>query len=294
MLTPAPPHRVAAGPLAVRWIGHELPPHRAGSRSVGTVELENAGTVSWRSRPGSGVHLSYHWLDLLGNPIVWGGAFILLPSLVEPGERISVPTTIRAPIPPGRYRLALDLVDEGRSWFADLGNERLDLEVVVEPRLAARTLAVRIGEGPDELREATSAALAEQEELVVDEGEATAFLTAGCRPAPDWSRRILDAHSEGYAVVAGSVELEGGLLARRQSTALDPWRPGFGRAPGFAHPLLCPSLVAELVAEAPWTEPVEQLPAIDQQRLEEPWLCDGRIVVRVAPRALRQAGRPPG
>ncbi|HEV8601937.1 MAG TPA: hypothetical protein VGQ68_00935 [Gaiellaceae bacterium] len=293
MMLPAPPHRVAAGPLAVRWLGYRLPPHRAGAAAVGEVELENAGSVAWRSQPGTGVHLSYHWLDLRGNPIVWAGAFILLPSRVEPGERISVYVTIRAPVPPGRYRLALDLVDEGRSWFADLGNERLELEVDVLERLAERTLAVRVGEGSAELREATSAALGAQEEPVAEDGEATAFLGAGCRPAPDWSRRILDAHAEGYAAVAGSVALDGGLLARRRATALNPWRPGFGRAPSFAHPLLCPSLVTELVEAAPWAEPVAGLPALDQKQLDEAWLCDGRIVVRVAARALRRAGRPP-
>src|SRR6266540_1508530 len=268
MMLPAPPHRVAAGPLAVRWLGYRLPPHRAGAAAVGEVEVENAGSVAWRSQPGTGVHLSYHWLDLRGNPIVWAGAFILLPSRVEPGERISVYVTIRAPVPPGRYRLALDLVDEGRSWFADLGNERLELEVDVLERLAERTLAVRVGEGSAELREATSAALAAQEEPV-------------------------DAHAEGYAAVAGSVALEGGLLARRRATALNPWRPGFGRAPSFAHPLLCPSIVTELVEAAPWAEPVAGLPALDQKQLDEAWLCDGRIVVRVAARALRRAGRPP-
>jgi hypothetical protein len=284
-MLPAPPHRVAAGPLAVRWLSYRLPPHRAGAVALGEVELENAGTVAWRSQPGTGVHLGYHWLDLRGNAIVWSPAFILLPEVVEPGERISVNAPIRAPIPPGRYRFAFDLVDEGRAWFEDLGNARLELDVDVEPRLSARTLAVRVGEGPPELREATAQALAAQEEPLAEEGEATAFLAAGCRPAPDWSRRVLDAHEQGYAAVAGSIAVEKGFLARRRPSALDPWRPGFGRAPAFAHPLLCPSLVAELIPGAPWTEEVEGLPALDQKRLEEPWLCDGRIVVRVERRS---------
>jgi hypothetical protein len=296
MMLPAPPHQVATGPLAVRWLGYRLPPHRAGATAVGEIELENAGSVAWRSQPGTGIHLGYHWLDLRGNAIVWSPAFILLPSVVEPGQRISVFVTIRAPMPPGRYRLALDLVDEGRAWFGDLGNGRLELDVDVLSRLSARTLAVRVGEGPAELRGATAAALAEQEERVADEGEAIASLAAGCLPVPDWSRRVLDAHEEGYAAVAGSVALDGGLLGRRRSSALDPWRPGFGRAPAFAHPLLCPSLIGELVADAPWAKEVEGLPALDQRRLDEPWLCDGRIVVRLDPRrarALRQGGRRP-
>jgi hypothetical protein len=277
----------------VRWLAHDLPQQRAGSTSVGRVELENAGTAAWRSRPGTDVHLSYHWLDLRGNVIVWAGAFILLPERVEPGERFEVPLPVRAPMPPGRYRLALDLVDEGRLWFAEVGNERLELELDVESRLPERALAARIAAGPPELVEATRAALDALDEPVVEEGVAVAFLAAGCRPAPDWSRRVLDAHEEGFAAVAGSIDVESGLTGRRAGAALAPWRPGFGRSPGWTRPLLCPSVISDLVDEAPWTEPVSGLPALEPARLDEPWVCDGRIRVAVAPRALRRDDRPP-
>jgi hypothetical protein len=39
-------------------------------------------------------------------------------------------------MPPGRYRLAFDLVNEGRYWFRELGNERLELDVDVLPGIA--------------------------------------------------------------------------------------------------------------------------------------------------------------
>jgi hypothetical protein len=287
-----PSHPVPAGPLAVRWLAYDLPPQRAGCTSIGSVELENAGTAAWRSRPGTDIHLSYHWLDLRGNAIVWAGAFILLPERVEPGGQIEALVTVRAPMPPGRYRLAFDLVDEGRLWFDEVGNERLELELDVGTRLLERTLAVRIAEGPTELVSATLAALAALEEPVTKEAAATAFLAAGCRPAADWSRLILDAHEEGFAAVAGSIDLEG-RLARRLGSALAPWRPGFGRSPGWEQGLLCPSLVSEVVDDAPWTNPVAGLPALEPRGLGEPWLCDGRIRVVVEARALRRDGRRP-
>jgi hypothetical protein len=293
VLTPVPPHAVPAGPLAVRWHAYELPPQRAGTLSIGRVELENAGSAAWRSRPGTDIHLSYHWLDLRGNVIVWAGAFILLPERVEPGERVEVHTTLRAPIPPGRYRLAFDLVDEGRFWFADVGNERLELDVEVASRLPERALAVSVADGPHEFAAATREALAALDEPVVEHGTATAFLVAGCRPTPDWSRRVLDAHEEGFAVVGGSIDVDGRLLGRRLTRTLAPWRPGFGRSPGWKWPLLCPSLVAESVADAPWVDPVAGLPTLEPAELGEPWLCDGRIRVAVAARALPRDGRPP-
>lgn len=283
-----------AGPLAVRWLTHDIPPPKAGTIFHARVELENAGMVAWSSEARIVVNLSYHWLDGLGNPIVWEGQRTPLPGSISPGDAVAVDLRVAAPTPPATYRLGIDLVAEGRFWFAELGNERLELDLDVAPRLTRRALAVRLEPGPGDLAAATNAALARQEEPLADEGEAVAFLAPGCVPAPDWSRRVLDAHDEGFAAVAGSVEVKGGLLERRRLAApLAPWAPGFGRAPTWSLPLLCPSLVRELADAAPWTERVAGLPALDQAMLAEPWICDGRIRLAIAARALRQADRRP-
>src|SRR5689334_15054575 len=97
-------HRVPAGPLAVRWVAYDAPPVPAGALALWRVELDNAGAAAWRA-----LKLAYHWLDELGNPIVWDGLRTELADL-EPGERLAVDAPVRAPIPPGRYRLAFDLV----------------------------------------------------------------------------------------------------------------------------------------------------------------------------------------
>jgi hypothetical protein len=282
------------GPFAVRWHAYELPEFRAGAPAAVTVDLENAGTASWRSLGGPGVYLSYHWLDLRGNPIVWAGAFVSLPRAVAPGERLTVEVETRAPTPPGRYRLAIDLVDEGRAWFSDLGNRRLEHDVTVEPRLAHRALAVEIADGPAELVALTRAALAGLEEPVAEEAEAVAYLAAGAAPAPSWSRLLLDAHEEGFAVVGGSVEAHRTGLLRGAPRELSPWKPGFGRSPAWELPLVCPSILTAAVPEPPWTDPVAGLPTLDPERLSEPWLCDGRIVVAVHARALRRDDRRSG
>jgi hypothetical protein len=287
----APPHDVPAGPFAVRWHGYELPHFRAGAPASVPVELENAGTAAWRSLPGAGVYLTYHWLDLRRNPIVWAGAFIALPRPVEPGELLTIAVDTRAPTPPGRYRLAIDLVDEGRAWFSELGNHRLEDDVEVGPRLSRRALAVEIADGPPELIELTRAALAALEEPPAAEADVTAYLAAGCRPAPDWSRLVLDAHEEGFAAVGGSVTAERAGLLRGAPRELEPWKSGFGRSPGWDLPLLCPSILTEAVPDPPWTDPVAGLPALDPEQIDEPWLCDGRIRVAVPARALRQADR---
>ena len=122
---------------------------------------------------------------------------------------------MRAPIPPGRYRFALDLVAEHRAWFSELGSEAVSREVEVLPRAGRR-------------RRSSSRDWVE--------------------PAPDWHERVAAAHAEGYGVVAGSIDWLGGL-GRRRPRVLAPYAPGPGRIPGFSHPLLCPSVLAGVELE---------------------------------------------
>jgi hypothetical protein len=236
---------VSHGPLAVRFGPPPPLAPQAGTRSTVPLELENAGSLRWRD----GIYASYHWLDERGNPIVWDGLRTAVPPL-GPGERATVDLSLRAPIPPGPYRLAFDVVAERRAWFSELGSEMLDIPVTVARR-----------------HQLPNARLPEWVE-----------------PAPDWAERVEAAHADGFAVVAGAVEWDGGLLSRRPR-ALAPYEPGGGRVPGFAAPLLCPS-VAEGVELDPIGE-VAGLAAFAAPR-DEPWVYDGRIVLTARPRSGRR------
>jgi hypothetical protein len=236
---------VSEGPLAVRFgAPPELAPE-AGAVSVVRLEVENTGSIGWRE----GVALSYHWLDDRGNAIVWDGIRTDAPRL-EPGARTVVDVRVRAPIPPGRYRLAFDAVAEHRAWFSELGSAPLALDLDVEPR----------------------------------RGEGRADLPPEVEPTPAWERHVRTAHAEGYAVVAGSVDWAGGAL-RRRPRALEPYAPGSGRIPGFAAPLLCPSVLPGV--ELQRLDDVAGLPAYAAPP-EEPWLYDGRAVLRARPRSGRR------
>jgi len=268
-------HPVPAGPLAVRWIAYEIAEQRAGVATRARVRLENAGTAPWRSRGREGVQLAYHWLDPLGNAIVWDGSRASFPDVVQPGETVELESPVVAPRPPGSYRLAFDLVEEFRFWFQELGSTPLDLPVDVKPRIDERRLAVRVHGASDSELEAS---LATQEEPLVTEGAvAVAHLVTEALPAPDWSRLLLDAHAEGYAAVGGAIDAESRADRRRFA----PWAPGGGRNPRFGEPLLLPSLLGGL-------EPLEHegLPAYaGPDRLFE-----GRAVVRLRSRSGRPSG----
>jgi hypothetical protein len=268
-------HPVPAGPLVVRWLAYELQEQRAGVTTRARVRLENAGTAPWRSRGREGVQLAYHWLDPLGNAIVWDGTRTALPGVVEPGETVELESSVSAPRPPGRYRLAFDLVEEFRFWFAELGSAPLDLPVEVAPRIEARRLAVTVhGPMDDELERALAA---QEEPVLTEDPVAVAHLVPGSVPAADWSRLLLDAHAEGYAAVAPSLEPD----SRADRKRLAAWAAGGGRNPRFAEPLLLPSLLVGI-------EPLEHegLPAYaGPDRLFE-----GRAVVRLRSRSDRRSG----
>ena len=119
-------HAVPVGPLAVRWLSYEVEEPRAGVTSRARLRLENAGSAPWRSRGTEGVQVSYHWLDPLGNPIVWDGRRTPFPHAVEPGATVELDVPVLAPRPPGSYRLAFDLVEELRFWFQEVGSVPLE------------------------------------------------------------------------------------------------------------------------------------------------------------------------
>ncbi len=240
----------ASGPLVARWRTLEPATFQAGVLRHVTVEVENGGSAAWRTRGAEeGLFLSYHWLDERGNPIVWDGWRTPLERTVEPGELLRQELALRAPIPPGAYRLAIDLVEEHRFWLSELGNEPLERDVEVAAR---------------------------------DAGAARAFLPEDAEPSPGWLERVRALHEEGYAAVGGSVALERGPLRRREP-ALAPYASGGGRHPRFPHPLVCPSLLAPLEPNAE----VAGLPAY-QPEDEEPYMFDGRLVITLRSRSGRR------
>jgi hypothetical protein len=242
----------ARGPLVARWRTLERGPVEAGTLQQVTVEVENAGSAPWRTRaPEDGLFLAYHWLDERGNAIVWDSPRTSLVRTVAPGETLRQELELRGPIPPGPYRLAVDLVEEHRFWLAELGSPAYEEDVDVQPR---------------------------------DASGARLFLGEAAEPASDWHERVRALHEEGYAAVGGAVEQERGLV-KRGEPALEPYAPGGGRHPRFPHPLVCPSLLPPLEPNCE----VAGLPAYALEG-DEPSMFDGRLVVRLRSRSGRRRG----
>ncbi|HZS23585.1 MAG TPA: hypothetical protein VFA30_01240 [Gaiellaceae bacterium] len=162
------------GPLVPRWRTLEHGDVEAGALVQMTATVENAGSAPWRTRgTDEGLFLSYHWLDERDNPIVWDGRRAPLLAAVQPGALLQQTFRVRAPIPPGRYRFAVDLVEEHRFWLAELGNEPLAETIDVLPR------------------------------------DASAARVFGADPDDDWRAHAAELHREGYSAVGGAVDARG-------------------------------------------------------------------------------------
>jgi hypothetical protein len=125
--TPAPlARRAAAPPLKgsydVEYVALDAPRETAaGSSLLCELTLRNR---SWRPLASSGaapILASYHWLDASGAVAVQDGARTPLPRAVEPDAACTMTLRVDTPSAPGRYTLAVDLVEEGVTWFSAAG-----------------------------------------------------------------------------------------------------------------------------------------------------------------------------
>ena len=101
------------------------------------VEVENSSSVPWNYHQPFSISLGNHWLSPDGTMLVRDDGRTPLPSGLFLGQRLDVPLQVKAPETPGTYLLELDLVQEGITWFKDMGSKTCSIEVnVLEPARA--------------------------------------------------------------------------------------------------------------------------------------------------------------
>jgi hypothetical protein len=115
-------------PYDVEYSEYEGPSEAAaGSAFTVQVTLKNLGWRPWRSDDHSApVLVSYHWLHADRSMAVKDGRRTPLPEPVLPDRSKRLTLTVEAPAEPGRYTLAIDLVEEGVTWFSEAGAPMLE------------------------------------------------------------------------------------------------------------------------------------------------------------------------
>jgi SAM-dependent methyltransferase len=117
-----------AGPYDVRYGEYRgTREARPGEHIVGSLALTNEGWENWSSHSEAGVFTSYHWLDDKGHIVEFEGERTPLPRPLAAGETCEVAIAVCAPAKPGQYRLAIDLVREGVTWFSQAGRPWLEV-----------------------------------------------------------------------------------------------------------------------------------------------------------------------
>ena len=95
------------------------------------VEVTNRGWQTWSSDGPAPMFISSHIEDERRRPVLRDGPRTPWPHRVEPGQRCAVNVAVQAPSQAGRYRLLIDGVHEGRTWFSEAGVPPLVLDLVV-------------------------------------------------------------------------------------------------------------------------------------------------------------------
>jgi SAM-dependent methyltransferase len=120
------------GPYDVEYLLWEGPSVcRPSAVFPATLTLKNAGWRPWSSQGEPPVFVSYHWLDANGALMPGDGRRSPLPRPLARGETLSMTCMVEAPPAAGRYTLAIDLVEEGVTWFSHAGAPLYRARVVV-------------------------------------------------------------------------------------------------------------------------------------------------------------------
>lgn len=128
------PGQPVKGPYDVKYLEYRVPPTcAAGEEFAIQVRIQNRSFRVWSSTASEGPDwLSYHWLDHQGGIVEWDGLRSPLPKNLGPDEEIQIKITVVSPQAPGRYRLQIDMVREGITWFSQAGSPGPEMSVRVE------------------------------------------------------------------------------------------------------------------------------------------------------------------
>ena len=96
------------------------------SELLSRVAVRNESTQTWLQDLTNQINVGNHWLLTDGGLVIPDDGRERVPGKVLPGGEFAVSLTVQAPQTPGRYELALDLVQEGVTWFADRGSAARD------------------------------------------------------------------------------------------------------------------------------------------------------------------------
>lgn len=120
------------------YVGDIPPVMLTGQTMVVPITITNNGARSWPATGANPIKLTYHWEDLSGNTIILDGLRTNLPYDIAPNDVFQLKATIQPPSTPGKYKLRVDMVQEGAAvpYFKDRAVPTGDVYVTVVNNLS--------------------------------------------------------------------------------------------------------------------------------------------------------------
>ncbi|MDD3315659.1 MAG: DNRLRE domain-containing protein [Syntrophaceticus sp.] len=120
------------------YVGDIPPVMLTGQAMTVPVTVANTGTVAWQAGGAKPVKLTYHWEDSSGNTVVLDGLRTSLPYDLAPNDVLQLKAEIRPPDAPGKYKLRVDMIEEGAEapYFKDKAVPTGDVYVTVVDNLS--------------------------------------------------------------------------------------------------------------------------------------------------------------
>lgn len=94
------------------------------------LTVKNTGTKTWVTDGKEPVHISYHWKQA-NETVIHDGLRASLPYNVSSGSVVNPRVLIKTPDLEGNYTLAIDMVEEGVTWFEMQGVSTFEKEIEI-------------------------------------------------------------------------------------------------------------------------------------------------------------------
>jgi SAM-dependent methyltransferase len=124
------------GPYDVEFLEYDGPCQvKCGSEFRAQIQFHNRSYRQLSSvAPEHPDFISYRWLDRQGVIIQKDGIRTSLIKIVMPDEKSNSEIKILSPEKPGRYILAIDFVQEGKTWYSEAGNPSLQIHMKIKKK----------------------------------------------------------------------------------------------------------------------------------------------------------------